>query len=90
MALVSVVDSVHVGGWPYLTIFQDKTETSGDRFEGTEDICRFSHSTEEKFGGGRYSGLPLVGFVLIRRTRHALVGTGDVLGSLRTLRFPTM
>ena len=31
----------------HLAVFQDKTETPRDRFEGSESICRVSHSAEE-------------------------------------------
>jgi len=61
---VSVVDSVYRRR-PYLAIFQDETETSGDRLERTEGICRVSHPTEEQFGRGGRSRLP-ARFVFLR------------------------
>jgi len=50
---------------PYLAIFQDITETSGNRLERTEGIRRVSHPTEEQFGRGGRSRLP-ARFVLFR------------------------
>lgn len=47
-------------GEPYLIILQDKAETSNSRFEGRKHICRVSHSTENQFGGGGYSGFPVL------------------------------
>ena len=46
------------GRGSYLAIFEDKTETAGDRLEGTEGICRISHSAEEHFSSGQGGGLP--------------------------------
>jgi len=53
------------GGGLYLAIFQDITETSGDRLERTEGIRRVSHPTEDQFGRGGRSRLP-ARFVLLR------------------------
>ena len=63
-----------MGERPYFAIFQDKAETSGDRLEWTEGICGVSHPTEEQFGRGRCSRLPVQLF-LVRSTRlDTLVG----------------
>lgn len=65
-------------GVPYLTVLQDKTEASGDRFERTKGIRGFVHSAKEQFGYGRCGGLPLINFVVIC-TRFALAGAGYLL-----------
>ena len=59
----------------YLAVFEDKAETSGDRLERTEGICRVSHPTKEQLGRGGCVRLP-VRFVLLRRSARlsALVG----------------
>lgn len=60
---------------PYLAVFQDKAETSSDRFEWTEGIRGVSHPTQEQFGRGRRSRFP-VGFFLIRTTARFSVPAG--------------
>ena len=57
-APISVVGSAY-GGGSYLAVFQDKAEASCDRLERGEGICGVPHPTEEQFGRGRRSGLPV-------------------------------
>jgi len=57
--------TAHAGGGPYLAVFKNKAETSGNRFERTEGICGISHPTQEQFGRSRRSRSP-VRFSLIR------------------------
>jgi hypothetical protein len=54
---MNIVDSAQ--GKSYLAVFQNKAETSGDRLEGAERIRGVPHRTEEQFGRGRYSRLPI-------------------------------
>ena len=44
---------------PYLAVFQNEAETSSDRLERAERIRGVSHGTEEQFGRGRCSSLPI-------------------------------
>ena len=60
---MSVEDRVRRGK-THLAIFQDKTETSRDRFEGPEGICRVSHSAKEEPGRGGHGRFP-IGLVLV-------------------------
>ena len=49
---------VHAGKKQYLAIFQNKSETSGNRPERAKGICRISHSAEEQLGSGKGGRLP--------------------------------
>ena len=75
---MSVADSIS-GKGQYLAVFQDKIETSGNRFKETEGIRGFAHPAEEWFRRGRCGGLPLVECVLFCGVRLALVGTKSLL-----------
>jgi len=69
---------MHTGGASYLTIVQNKAQTSNNRFEWGEGICRFLYPMEQQFGCGRCSGPQPLEFVLICNIQLALVRTRDI------------
>ena len=74
------------GGRPYLAIFQDKTETSGNRLERTKGICSVSHSAKEQFSSGKGGGLPARFLLVYGAGFSVFVGTGFSWCAVATFR----
>ena len=70
-------------GGPYLAIVEDKAEAPNHRFEWRESICRFLCSTEEQFGCGSCSGLPLLGSAPTRSVWFTLVRARSISDLIR-------
>ena len=73
---MSIVDS-ECGG-PYLAIFQNKAEASGDRLERTEGVCRISYPTEQQFDPSRRGGPPVRFALICGGARSGLLVGTDV------------
>ena len=50
---------IHVEGELYLVVIEDKTGTFDDRFKRNKGICGIFDPTEERFGRGGHSRLPV-------------------------------